>query len=94
MASLVLKCSECGQTTHRGPANCPHCGASLKTAYQIEQPRAPAQPVTVTDVQIPFMSMVALTITWGLAAIPALIVLGTLGALFAGVIGVLLSPLF
>ena len=35
----------------------------------------------VTDVQIPFMSMVTLMIKWVLASIPAFIILAGLGAI-------------
>lgn len=40
--------------------------------------------VVITDVQIPFMSMVVLIIKWTIAAIPAILILWALGALAAG----------
>lgn len=46
------------------------------------------QEVVVTDIKIPFLSMVVLLVKWALAAIPALIILflifGVLGAIFGG----------
>ena len=47
------------------------------------------QEVVVTDIKIPFLSMVVLLVKWALAAIPALIILFfifvILGAVFGGV---------
>lgn len=40
--------------------------------------------VVVTDVQMPFWSMVVFMIKWALASIPAFIILAILGALVAG----------
>jgi len=37
--------------------------------------------VTVTDIKIPFWSMVVLMVKWALAAIPALVILIVIGAL-------------
>lgn len=37
--------------------------------------------VTVTDVRMPFFSMVIFMVKWAIAAIPALFILGTLFAL-------------
>lgn len=49
------------------------------------------QRVVVTDVQIPFTSMVVLLVKWALAAIPALIILGVIGfsatMIMAGIFG-------
>ena len=46
------------------------------------------QEVVVTDIKIPFLSMVVLLVKWALAAIPALIILflifSVLGAIFGG----------
>ena len=53
------------------------------------------QEIVVTDVKIPFVSMVVLLVKWTLAAIPAMIILiviaaivsATLGAFFGGMFG-------
>ncbi|GEM_PF-3545609 len=37
------------------------------------------QDVIITNIKIPFFSLVGLMIKWGLAAIPALLVLGVIG---------------
>ena len=50
------------------------------------------QEIVVTDIKIPFWSMVVLLVKWALAAIPAMIILfviaavimATLGAMFGG----------
>ena len=49
-----------------------------------------AQEIVVTDVKIPFVSMVVLLVKWALAAIPAIIILIIIGV----VISMILSALF
>jgi hypothetical protein len=49
------------------------------------------QNVVVTDIQMPFMSMVVFMVKWVIAAIPAMIILAMLGALFTGIFGVIAS---
>ncbi len=46
--------------------------------------------VVVTDVQMPFSSMVIFMIKWAIAAIPAFIILSMLGAILFAVFGGLL----
>jgi hypothetical protein len=48
------------------------------------------QYVVVTDIKIPFMSMVVLLVKWALAAIPAMIILIVIGM----VLSMVLSALF
>ncbi len=49
--------------------------------------------VVVTDIKMPFGSMVVFMVKWALAAIPALAILVVIGALFwSFIIGMLLSP--
>ena len=53
------------------------------------------QEIVVTDIKIPFLSMVVLLVKWALAAIPAMIILiviwmilsMALGAMFGGTFG-------
>ena len=42
------------------------------------------QNVVVTDVRMPFVSMVVLMVKWAIASIPALIILTIFGAIVAG----------
>jgi hypothetical protein len=48
-----------------------------------------AQEIVVTDVKIPFMSMVVLLVKWALAAIPAMIILVSIGVAISLVLGAL-----
>ena len=48
------------------------------------------QKVVVTDVRIPFMSMVVLMVKWVIASIPAMIILGTFAAIVAGLFGTII----
>ncbi len=54
-----------------------------------------SEEVVVTDVRIPFGSMVVLILKWTLASIPAMIVMVILGmvaaGIFAGVFGAMFS---
>ena len=47
--------------------------------------------VVVTDIKIPFWSMVVLMVEWAIAAIPALIILLVIGAVVSTVIGAILG---
>lgn len=46
-----------------------------------------SEEVIVTDIRIPFGSMVVLNLKWTLASIPAMIILVILGMLAAGIVG-------
>ena len=47
------------------------------------------QEIVVTDVKIPFLSMVVLLVKWALAAIPAMIILISIGVAISLVFGAL-----
>ena len=52
------------------------------------------QQVIITDIRMPFGSMVVFMVKWAIASIPALLLLGLLaamGSLFAGLLGTLLQ---
>jgi len=46
-----------------------------------------AKGITVTDIKMPFGSMVIFMIKWAIASIPAAIILFLIGAVFIGVLG-------
>ncbi len=50
------------------------------------QTSSPAQRVTVTDIDMPFGSMVVFMLKWALAAIPAVLILAFLGAVLSAVV--------
>lgn len=45
--------------------------------------------VVVTDIEIPFASMVVLMVKWAIAAIPALFILFIIGALLSMILGLI-----
>lgn len=47
--------------------------------------------VVVTDIKIPFGSMVILMVKWAIATIPALIILSVIGTLAFGIINALMG---
>lgn len=47
--------------------------------------------VTVTDIKIPFLSMVVLMVKWALAAIPAIIILIVIGGILSAAVQMLLG---
>ena len=46
-----------------------------------------SQEVVVTDIKIPFWSMVVLMVKWTLAAIPAIVILFFIALIFSAVFG-------
>lgn len=50
--------------------------------------------VVVTDIKIPFWSMVVLLVKWALAAIPAVVILIVIVGLTSAVLGALLGGVF
>jgi hypothetical protein len=50
--------------------------------------------VRVTDINMPFMSMVVFMIKWAIASIPAMIILAIAGAITAGIFGGILGGIF
>ena len=49
--------------------------------------RVGGREIVVTDVRIPFLSMVVLMIKWVIASIPALIILSMIGAMIGALVG-------
>ena len=52
------------------------------------------QNVTVTDIKMPFGSMVEFMVKWAIASIPAFIILFLIGMMVMGVFGVGIATLF
>ncbi len=50
--------------------------------------------VRVTDINMPFLSMVVFMIKWAIASIPAMIILGIAGAVMAGIFGGIVGGIF
>ena len=59
----------------------------------MESSNAGRSEVVVTDIQMPFMSMVVFMIKWVLASIPAFLILAVLGAVLAGIFAGALTSL-
>lgn len=53
-----------------------------------------SRQVVVTDIKIPFLSMVVLLVKWALAAIPAMMILIALAALTSAALGALFGGTF
>lgn len=47
--------------------------------------------VVVTDIKIPFGSMVVLMVKWAIATIPALVILSVIGSITYGIVNALLG---
>ena len=50
--------------------------------------------IVVTDIKIPFVSMVVLMVKWALAAIPAIIILIVIGSVLSMIMGFLFGGTF
>lgn len=55
------------------------------------QPRTDVSPVVVTDIDIPFMSMVLFMVKWAIATIPAFIILSVLALSTVAVLGAVIG---
>ena len=53
-----------------------------------------AQRLVVTDIKVPFLSMVVLMVKWALAAIPAVIILIVIGTILSMALGFLFGDMF
>lgn len=50
--------------------------------------------IVVTDIKIPFMSMVVLLVKWALAAIPAMIILIIIGMVLSMILGAMFGGIY
>ncbi len=68
------------------------------SGFVVQESRPVPQPalmkVVVTDISMPFGSMVLFIIKWSVAAIPALIILSIIGVLLAAIFGGILTAIF
>jgi hypothetical protein len=74
-------------------AECPSCGKELQIQGVTWSPGACVSgvvhsgasitQVVVTDVRIPILSMIVLMVKWAVASIPAFVILGVIGFVFA-----------
>jgi hypothetical protein len=55
---------------------------------------SPLQQVVVTDIHMPFGSMVGFMVKWAIASIPALIILVLLGIIIGGTFGTIMTGMF
>jgi len=53
-----------------------------------------SREIVVTDVKIPFLSMVVLLVKWALAAIPAMIILIVIGTVLSMILATLFGSTF
>jgi len=75
---------------------CPECGLDLAIPGQESFPASPtsvalesksgSKKVIVTDIQMPFESMVVFMVKWAFASIPAVIILGVVWMLLIGLV--------
>ena len=87
---MAIKCPNCGMMNPDGGVKC-DCGVLLSAVPAGARAVAPVlSRVVVTDVEMPFGSMVTFMIKWALASIPAFLVLAAIGL----VVGLILAALF
>ena len=65
-----------------------------KKAIHTDDTNSTNQDVVVTDIRMPFISMVIFMVKWVIASIPAMIILFLVGFLVMGVFGVGIATLF
>ncbi len=84
----LVNCADCQTEMSNLALACPKCG---RPNYVPAQPSAePMRKVTVEDIDMPFFSMVAFMLKWGVATVPAILGLGMiwffLGGFFASLV--------
>src|SRR5688500_19637382 len=84
-------CPGCGAENHDQAAECKKCRQPFPAENNPQTHTPPNQwaaaPVTVTDVNMPFGSMVRFMVKWAIASIPAVVILFAVGALCVAVLG-------
>lgn len=83
MANATKDCPGCGAENHWKAVACHHCKAALGAWTPPPRPTR----VTVVDLDLPFGSMVGLTVKWAIAAIPAVLILAVILTIVLGVLG-------
>jgi hypothetical protein len=90
MGSSKKQCPHCGKVVSAKAEDCP-CGY-LFTGYEEQEEikrkhKNPVQRVIITDIAIPFSSLVLFMVTWAIAAIPAFLILAVLGFSIVFILG-------
>ncbi len=93
---MSKECLVCGKSNPEEAKYCKKCGTYLSSTI-LEKPKAKSESreakhisqmnVAITDVNIPFSSMVVLIVKWTMASIPALFILFIFGAIIIGMLG-------
>ncbi len=81
---MMIECTECKAQVSDSAASCPHCGA-----LPLDSERSLS--VTVTDLDMRFMTIFWFLIKASVAAIPAYVVLYTAATVIGGILTPLLS---
>jgi hypothetical protein len=81
---MLIDCYECKAKVSDTAASCPHCGA-----LPLDSDRSPA--VTVTDLDMRFMTIFWFLIKASVAAVPAVVVLYTAATVIGGIVTPLLN---
>jgi hypothetical protein len=98
----MRKCRFCEEQIADAAIVCPHCGRDLIPGRVGAAPVAASAPaaaslpiarVSVVNIDMPFGQMIWFMLKWGVAAIPALLILAVCGALLAGVFAGLLTAI-
>jgi hypothetical protein len=72
MQVFMKECPRCQKMIPVSAADCDHCGGAATSA-------PPVGRVVLTRIQIPFWELVKTMVVWGIATVPALVVLYVLG---------------
>ena len=97
-----MDCPNCNNTNIQADATqCGECGYVFK-GYEESTPegvtgvasKSNNQNVTITDIKMPFGSMVEFMVKWAIASIPAFIILLVIGFMIAGILGIGAVSLF
>jgi hypothetical protein len=73
----LIKCPDCEGALSDGARLCPHCGWEKGTYLDAKGKVRTVLPhrISVTDVDVPFLSIVRIAVKWAVASLPALLLL-------------------
>ena len=96
-----MQCPNCNKTVPEGTVKC-GCGYVFKDYQEstaggvtgVASKSDNNNEVVITDIKMPFISMVEFMVKWAIASIPAFIILFLIGMMVFGVFGVGIATLF
>ena len=91
----LIKCPDCEGALSDGARLCPHCGWEKGAFLDAKGKVRTVSPhrISVADVDLPFWSIVKVTMKWAVASVPAVLLVVLIGVLAIPVFSMLVDQL-